>query len=166
MSFRSHRFLRQDPHGSCLRIVRLNYRDGNATYKFEKTMTGSWPMLNRKLQKRAVQKKAVQSLHSKRSLAVGARLSSIRTYLGLHPLVPIDDEHEDLEHHELLRSRIRLNLREAFAEFFGGFHNGHVRRRFCRPGSVSSNSTGNASIISTSAPGGARCGSYQSISWR
>ena len=95
----------------------------------------------------------------------GETLSSVRTYLGLHPHVPIDDEHEDLEHHELLWSRIRLTLREPFAEFFGVFimvmfGDGSVAQVL-----LSSNSTGNASTISTSAPGGAGYGNYQSISW-
>ncbi len=48
-------------------------------------------------------------------------MSSVRSYIGLKPEAPIDKEHEDLEHHELLWSRIRLALREPFAEFFGTF---------------------------------------------
>ena len=95
----------------------------------------------------------------------GETLSSVRTYLGLHPHVPIDDEHEDLEHHDLLWSRIMLTLREPFAEFFGVFitvmfGDGSVAQVL-----LSSNSTGNASTTSTSAPGGAGYGNYQSISW-
>jgi len=34
--------------------------------------------------------------------ARGETLSSIRTLLGLHADAPIDEEHEDLEHHDLL----------------------------------------------------------------
>ncbi|KAL2044032.1 hypothetical protein N7G274_003553 [Stereocaulon virgatum] len=95
----------------------------------------------------------------------GHTLSSIRTYLGLHPDAPIDDEHEHLEHHELLWSRIRLVLREPFAEFFGVFimvmfGDGSVAQVL-----LSSNATGNAGTISTSAPGGSGYGNYQSISW-
>lgn len=48
-------------------------------------------------------------------------MSSVRSHIGLKPEAPIDAEHEDLEHHELLWSRIRLALREPFAEFFGTF---------------------------------------------
>ena len=48
-------------------------------------------------------------------------MSSVRSYIGLKAEAPIDKEHEDLEHHELLWSRIRLALREPFAEFFGTF---------------------------------------------
>lgn len=48
-------------------------------------------------------------------------MSSVRSYIGLKPEAPIDKEHNDLEHHELLWSRIRLALREPFAEFFGTF---------------------------------------------
>lgn len=95
----------------------------------------------------------------------GQTLSSVRTYLGLHPDAPIDDEHEDLEHHELLWSRIRLVLREPFAEFFGVFimvmfGDGSVAQVL-----LSSNAAGNAGTISTSAPGGSGYGNYQSISW-
>lgn len=48
-------------------------------------------------------------------------MSSVRSYIGLQPEAPIDKEHDDLEHHELFWSRIRLALREPFAEFFGTF---------------------------------------------
>ena len=48
-------------------------------------------------------------------------MSSVRSYIGLKPEAPIDEEHDDLEHHELLWSRIRIALREPFAEFFGTF---------------------------------------------
>ena len=87
----------------------------------------------------------------------GATLSSVRIKLGLHPDAPIDDEHEDLEHHELLWSRIKLALREPFAEFFGvfimvAFGDGSVAQVLL--------STGN-----TTAPGGNGYGNYHSISW-
>ena len=45
----------------------------------------------------------------------------IRTWLGLAGAAPIDDQHKDLEHHDLVWSRIRLAWREPFAEFFGTF---------------------------------------------
>ena len=51
----------------------------------------------------------------------GKTLSSIRSIIGLHEKPPINDEHENLEHQELLWSSIRLALREPFAEFFGTF---------------------------------------------
>ena len=87
----------------------------------------------------------------------GETLSSVRSKLGLHPDAPIDNEHEDLEHHELLWSRIKLALREPFAEFFGVF----IMVMF-GDGSVAQVvlSAGN-----TAAPGGDGYGNYQSISW-
>lgn len=48
-------------------------------------------------------------------------MSSVRSYLGLKSEVPIHQEYEDLEHHDLLWSRIRPAFREAFAEVFGTF---------------------------------------------
>ena len=48
-------------------------------------------------------------------------MSSVRSHIGLKPEVPIDEEHEDLQHHDLLWGRVRLALREPFAEFFGTF---------------------------------------------
>ena len=87
----------------------------------------------------------------------GETLSSVRSKLGLHPDAPIDNEHEDLEHHELLWSRVKLALREPFAEFFGVF----IMVMF-GDGSVAQVvlSAGN-----TAAPGGDGYGNYQSISW-
>lgn len=49
------------------------------------------------------------------------RLSKVRSRFGLQPDVHLDQEHQDLEHHDLLWSRIRLVMREPFAEFFGTF---------------------------------------------
>ena len=48
-------------------------------------------------------------------------MSSVRSHIGLEPKAPIDEEHEHLKHHDLLWGRIRLALREPFAEFFGTF---------------------------------------------
>lgn len=48
-------------------------------------------------------------------------MSSVRSHICLKPKAPIDEEHERLKHHDLLWSRIRLALREPFAEFFGTF---------------------------------------------
>ena len=80
-----------------------------------------------------------------------------RTLLGLKNSAPIVDEHQDLEHHDLLWSRIRLALREPFAEFFGTFimvmfGDGSVAQVLLSAGQVTS-------------PGKDGYGSYQSISW-
>jgi len=48
-------------------------------------------------------------------------LTGLRTALGLHPLAPIDETHDEAPHQDLLWSRIRLTLREPFAEFLGVF---------------------------------------------
>ena len=87
-------------------------------------------------------------------------MSSVRSYVGLKPEAPIDEEHEELEHHGLLWSRVRLALREPFAEFFGTFimvlfGDGAVAQVLLSAG----NST------STIAPGMDGYGNYQSISW-
>lgn len=41
--------------------------------------------------------------------------------MGLHPNAPIDESHDLAPHQDLLWSRIRLALREPFAEFLGVF---------------------------------------------
>lgn len=50
-----------------------------------------------------------------------ARVSTVRSRFGLHPDVPLVEDHQHLEHHDLLWSKIRLTMREPFAEFFGTF---------------------------------------------
>lgn len=87
-------------------------------------------------------------------------MSSVRSYMGLKPEAPIDEEHEHLEHHELLWSRTRLALREPFAEFFGTF----IMVLF-GDGSVAQVLLSASNTTSTIAPGGNGYGSYQSISW-
>lgn len=87
-------------------------------------------------------------------------MSSVRSHIGLKPEAPIDAEHEDLEHHELLWSRIRLALREPFAEFFGTF----IMVLF-GDGSVAQVLLSASSTTSTIAPGMSGYGNYQSISW-
>lgn len=87
-------------------------------------------------------------------------MSSVRSYIGLKPEAPIDEEHEDLEHHELLWSRIRLALREPFAEFFGTF----IMVLF-GDGSVAQVLLSAGNSMSTIAPGMSGYGNYQSISW-
>lgn len=83
--------------------------------------------------------------------------SRTRTLLGLTDLAPVVDEHKDLAHHDLLWSRIRLALREPFAEFFGTFimlmfGNGSVAQVLLSAGQIT-------------APGKSGGGNYQSISW-
>ena len=87
-------------------------------------------------------------------------MSSVRSYVGLKPEAPIDEEHEELEHHQLLWSRIRLALREPFAEFFGTF----IMVLF-GDGSVAQVLLSASNSTSTIAPGMAGYGNYQSISW-
>jgi hypothetical protein len=49
------------------------------------------------------------------------RVHGLRSKMGLHPLAPIDEDHDYAAHQDLLWSRIRLALREPFAEFMGVF---------------------------------------------
>lgn len=86
-----------------------------------------------------------------------AKLETVRAGLGLNTNPPVDEEHKVHEYQALLWSRIRLILREPFAEFMGVFimvlfGNGSVAQVLL--------STGNSS-----APGGDGYGPYQSISW-
>lgn len=82
-------------------------------------------------------------------------LSSIRTKIGLEPMPPIVEGHE--EHHHLTWSSVRVVMREPFAEFFGTFimvlfGDGSVAQVLLSAGE-------------TSAPGGNGYGNYQSINW-
>jgi hypothetical protein len=81
----------------------------------------------------------------------------IRQALGLHETPPIHEDHEDHEYQRLLWSRIRLTLRELFAELCGTavmvfFGNGSVAQVLLSAGNKA-------------APGGNGYGAYQSISW-
>ncbi|KAL8677543.1 MAG: hypothetical protein Q9224_000203 [Gallowayella concinna] len=83
--------------------------------------------------------------------------STVRRRFGLQPDVPLDDGHQDLEHQKLLWSRIRLAMREPFAEFFGTFimvlfGDGSVAQVLLSAGQKTS-------------PGQNGSGEYQSISW-
>lgn len=49
------------------------------------------------------------------------RMHGMRSKLGLQPLAPVHEEHDLAEHQDLLWSRIRIALREPFAEFMGVF---------------------------------------------
>jgi len=86
-----------------------------------------------------------------------SKLIGVRSALGLHAQAPVDKEHDQGLHHELLWPRIRLALREPFAEFWGVF----IMVMF-----------GNASVAQVllserqaTAPGASGFGEYQSISW-
>jgi hypothetical protein len=81
----------------------------------------------------------------------------IREALGLHETPPVHEDHEDHPHQELLWSRIRLTLREPFAELCGTavmvfFGNGSVAQVLLSAGNKA-------------APGANGYGAYQSISW-
>lgn len=81
----------------------------------------------------------------------------IREALGLHETPPVHETHEGHEHQRLLWSRIRLTLREPFAELCGTavmvfFGNGSVAQVLLGGGNKA-------------APGGNGYGAYQSISW-
>jgi hypothetical protein len=81
----------------------------------------------------------------------------IRSALGLHQKPPVHEAHEGHIHHQLLWSRIRLALREPFAEFWGTvimvfFGNGSVAQVLLSAGNKA-------------APGANGYGPYQSISW-
>jgi aquaglyceroporin related protein len=84
-------------------------------------------------------------------------LQSARGKLGLHPIAPVADEHDTAEHSDLLWPKIRLSLKEPFAEFWGTFF-----LVLFGDGSVAQ------VLLSTNqktAPGGDGFGSYQSINW-
>lgn len=50
-----------------------------------------------------------------------ASLQKTRSFMGLHPNAPVDDEADFAERSDLWWSKVRLALREPFAEFFGVF---------------------------------------------
>lgn len=88
---------------------------------------------------------------------MSSHLRKTRSALGLHPDAPIDEDHDLDERQKLLWSRIRITLREPFAEFWGTlimvmFGNGSVAQVLLSTGQ-------------TTAPGGNGFGQYQSISW-
>ncbi|KAL9092758.1 MAG: hypothetical protein Q9159_000656 [Coniocarpon cinnabarinum] len=57
----------------------------------------------------------------KRTTSAAARHGSYRAALGLEKTAPIDKDHDTAPHHEYLWPRIRVILREPFAEFWGVF---------------------------------------------
>lgn len=84
-------------------------------------------------------------------------LQNTRGRLGLHPTAPVIEEHDYAEHSDLIWPKIRMTLKEPFAEFWGVF----IMVMF-GDGSV-------AQVLLSenekSAPGGNGFGQYQSISW-
>ena len=94
---------------------------------------------------------------SAESTGVSAQPHPIRRKIGLKEKPPIHDDHDEVPHNELLWSRIRITLKEPFAEFFGTFimvffGNGSVAQVLLSAGDKA-------------APGGDGYGQYQSISW-
>lgn len=86
-----------------------------------------------------------------------SNLQNTRSFLGLHPVAPVEEEHDESEHSDLLWPRIRMSLKEPFAEFWGVF----ILVLFGDAGVAQV-------LLSTnqvSAPGGDGFGNYQSINW-
>ena len=84
-------------------------------------------------------------------------LQGTRGKLGLHPTAPVIEEHDHADHSDLWWPRIRMSLKEPFAEFFGVFF-----MVLFGDGSVAQ------VLLSTgqkTAPGGDGFGDYQSINW-
>lgn len=138
-----------------------------------KEHTGAWPQMNDNQTTETFHKEQSQGWHPTRQSAssehsqledehppavkTSRHLHKARGILGLHPTAPIDETHDLAPHQDLLWSRIRLLLREPFAEFLGTFvlvcfGNGSVAQVLLSQGQ-------------TTAPGGNGFGSYQSISW-
>ncbi|GAB7366134.1 hypothetical protein MBLNU230_g7696t1 [Neophaeotheca triangularis] len=86
-----------------------------------------------------------------------SQLQNSRHMLGLHPTAPIIEEHDTRNESDLWWSKIRLTLKEPFAEFFGVF----IMVLF-GDGSVAQVLL---SAEQESAPGGNGFGNYQSINW-
>ncbi|KAK5115238.1 hypothetical protein LTR62_001438 [Meristemomyces frigidus] len=84
-------------------------------------------------------------------------LTHARQLLGLQPSAPVIEEHDVAEHSRLAWSKVKILLREPFAEFFGTFilvlfGDGSVAQVLLSAGQKS-------------APGGDGYGNYQSINW-
>lgn len=48
-----------------------------------------------------------------------SHLGEMRSRIGLEKEAPLDEDHVELSHHELIWSRVRYLFREPFAEFWG-----------------------------------------------
>lgn len=86
-----------------------------------------------------------------------SHLFNTRSRLGLSPSAPIEDEVDFADRSDLWWSKVRLSLREPFAEFFGTFimvlfGDGSVAQVLLSAGEKT-------------APGANGYGAYQSISW-
>jgi aquaglyceroporin related protein len=100
---------------------------------------------------------ALQTTTSMTPQKTSSTLQSARGKLGLHPVAPVVDAHDTAEHSDLLWPKIRLSLKEPFAEFWGTFF-----LVLFGDGSVAQ------VLLSTNqktAPGGDGFGDYQSINW-
>jgi len=97
-------------------------------------------------------------LDTKTTTSSSQRLQFTRSrLLGLHPHAPIAEEHDATPYSNLWWSKVRLALREPFAEFFGVmilvlFGDGAVAQVVLGTGDQT-------------APGGNGYGGYQSITW-
>ncbi|KAF1349650.1 aquaporin-like protein [Delphinella strobiligena] len=85
------------------------------------------------------------------------KLLKTRSSIGLNPTAPVNEDDDLAERSDLWWSKVRLSLREPFAEFFGVFvmvlfGDGSVAQVLLSGGEKS-------------APGGNGYGAYQSISW-
>lgn len=90
-----------------------------------------------------------------------SNLQHTRHRLGLHPSAPIFEEHDLAAHSDWWWPRVRMTLKEPFAEFFGVFimvlfGDGSVAQVLLSHG---------AALQPTTAPGMNGFGDYQSISW-
>ncbi|KAK6003280.1 hypothetical protein QM012_001125 [Aureobasidium pullulans] len=95
-------------------------------------------------------------IHTTTSSSQGLQFTRSKL-LGLHPHAPIAEEHDATKYSSLWWSKVRLALREPFAEFFGVmilvlFGDGSIAQVLLGAGDKT-------------APGGNGYGSYQSISW-
>lgn len=100
---------------------------------------------------------AQQTLTTLNSQKTSSNLQTARGRLGLHPTAPIVEEHDEAAHSDLWWPKVRMTLKEPFAEFFGVF----IMVLF-GDGSVAQ------VLLSTNqqtAPGGDGYGNYQSINW-
>lgn len=41
--------------------------------------------------------------------------------MGLHPQAPLQEEHDEAEHNDLWWSKVKITLKEPFAEMWGTF---------------------------------------------
>lgn len=100
---------------------------------------------------------AQQTTTSLQPQKTSSHIQGTRGKLGLHPTAPVVEEHDASDHSDLWWSRVRLSMKEPFAEFWGVFF-----MVLFGDGSVAQ------VLLSTNqktAPGGDGFGPYQSINW-